>query len=59
MQLDDGSYLVHVIASNGEYHVAVSKEFEVTGADQGGPGAGGMPGSQGAAPRGGTAGTAS
>ncbi len=52
MKLDDGSYVVHVIASNGEHHVTVSKDFKVTGADQGGPGAGGMPGSQRAAPPG-------
>ena len=38
VQLDDGSYVVHVITSAGEEHVAVSKDFEVTGADQGGPG---------------------
>jgi len=43
MKLDDGSYEVHVITSNGEYHVAVSKDFKVTGAEQGGPGAGGAP----------------
>jgi hypothetical protein len=36
MKLDDGSYVVHVITSNGEYHVAVSKDFEVTGAQPGG-----------------------
>jgi hypothetical protein len=53
MKLDDGSYVVHVITSNGEYHVAVSKSFKVTGAQQGGPGAGrgGIPGG-GAAPSG-------
>ena len=38
MQLDDGSYVVHVITSSGEYHVHVSKDFSVTGADTGGPG---------------------
>ena len=43
MKLDDGSYVVHVITSSGEYHVAVSKDFKVTGAQQGGPGAGGAP----------------
>jgi hypothetical protein len=46
MKLQDGSYMVHVITSSGEYHVAVSKDFKVTGADQGGPGPGG-PGSGG------------
>jgi hypothetical protein len=43
MKLDDGSYVVHVITSSGEYHVAVSKDFKVTGAQQGGPGASGAP----------------
>ena len=32
VQLPDGSYLVHVITSSGEVHVAVSKDFKVTGA---------------------------
>jgi hypothetical protein len=42
--LADGSYMVHVITSTGEEHVAVSKDFTVTGADQGGPpGQGGPP----------------
>ena len=41
MQLDDGSYVVHVIQSSGtEVHVAVSKDFTVTGTQQGGPPAG-------------------
>jgi hypothetical protein len=54
MKLDNGSYVVHVITSKGEYHVAVSKAFKVTGADQGGPGGrGGMPG--GTPPSGGSA----
>jgi hypothetical protein len=47
MKLPDGSYVVHVITSSGEYHVHVSKDFTVTGADQGGrggPGGGGAPG---------------
>ena len=45
MKLDDGSYVVHVLTSSGEYHVLVSKDFEVTGAQQGGPGqGGGVPG---------------
>jgi hypothetical protein len=52
MKLDDGSYVVHVITSNGEYHVAVSKDFKVTGAQQGGPGAGGAGVPGGAAPSG-------
>jgi hypothetical protein len=49
MKLQDGSYEVHLISANGEYHVAVSKTFEVTGANQGGPGggAGGPPPSSG------------
>jgi hypothetical protein len=46
MKLPDGSYVVHVITANGEYHVTVSKDFQVTGADQGGPGAGGPPGAR-------------
>jgi hypothetical protein len=41
MQLQDGSYVVHVITSSGEVHVAVSEHFEVTGVDEGGPGGGG------------------
>ena len=45
MKLSDGSYEVHVIGSSGgEYHVAVSKDFKVTGAQQGGPGGSGGPG---------------
>ena len=60
MKLADGSYGVHVITSNGEYHVAVGKDFKVTGAQQGGPGAGapGGPPPSGQAPQGG-AGTSS
>jgi hypothetical protein len=50
MQLSDGSYVVHVITSTSEYHVHVSKDFQVTGVDQGGPGGGGAPG--GTAPSG-------
>jgi hypothetical protein len=58
MKLDDGSYVVHVITSNSEYHVSVSKNFEVTGAQQGGPGRGGAPGiSLGTAPQGGSGGS--
>jgi hypothetical protein len=41
VKLGDGSYIAHVLTSNGEYHVTVSKNFKVTGAQQGGPGAGG------------------
>ena len=52
MQLPDGSYVVHVITSNGEYHVHVSKSFGVTGADQGGPGGAPGGGTPGAAPSG-------
>jgi hypothetical protein len=38
MKLPDGSYVVHVIGSNGaETHVHVSKDFKVLGADRGGP----------------------
>jgi hypothetical protein len=44
LQLDDGSYVVHVIrSSGGEVHVKVSNAFAVTGLDQGGPGGGGAP----------------
>jgi hypothetical protein len=49
MRLPDGSYVAHVITSNGEYHVAVSKDFKVTGAQQGGFGGRGP---NGAAPSG-------
>jgi hypothetical protein len=53
VKLPDGSYVAHVMSSSGEYHVAVSKDFKVTGARQGGPGAGGPPGAppSGAAPQ--------
>ena len=39
MKLSDGSYVVHVIQSNGdgEVHVLVSKAFAVTGVQRGGP----------------------
>jgi hypothetical protein len=41
MQLDDGSYVVHVMrSSGGEVHVKVSKTFAVTGIQQGIPGRG-------------------
>ena len=43
VKLADGSYVVHVITAEGEVHVAVSKAFKVTGADQGGPGGGAPP----------------
>ena len=53
-ELSDGSYVVHVIQSNGdgEVHVLVSKDFEVTGVRQGGPpaGAAGAPPSSQSAP---------
>ena len=38
VKLPDGSYVVHVITSGGEQHVLVSKDLEVTGTEQGGPG---------------------
>jgi hypothetical protein len=45
MQLDDGSYMVHVLRSSGsEVHVKVSKAFKVTGTVQGMPGRGAPPG---------------
>jgi hypothetical protein len=44
MQLQDGSYVAHVITTSGERHVLVSKAFKVTGSQQGGPGGGGAPG---------------
>jgi len=46
-QLDDGSYVVHVVQSNGdgEVHVLVSKDYEVTGTEQG-PSAGAPPSGQ-------------
>jgi hypothetical protein len=55
-KLPDGSYVVHVIRSNGqEVHVLVSKDFKVTGAQQGGPGrSGGRPPSAGQAAPGGS-----
>jgi hypothetical protein len=42
MELEDGSYVVHVVRSGGggEVHVRVSRDFEVTGVQQGGPPAG-------------------
>jgi hypothetical protein len=44
MKLQDGSYVVHVFTnSGGEVHVAVSKDFKVTGTEQGPP-QGGAPG---------------
>jgi hypothetical protein len=43
MKLSDGSFLAHVLSSNSEYHVRVSKDFKVTGAQQGGPGGRGGP----------------
>ena len=38
VKLPDGSYVVHVITSGGEQHVLVSKDLQVTGTQQGGPG---------------------
>ena len=43
VQLPDGSYVVHVITSSGEVHVAVSKDLRVTGTERGGPPAGAPP----------------
>jgi hypothetical protein len=44
VQLDDGSYVVHVIRNSGsEVHVMVSKTFTVTGTEQGMPGGGAPP----------------
>ena len=44
MRLDDGSYVVHVMrSSGGEVHVLVSKDFQVTGTEQGGPPSGAAP----------------
>jgi hypothetical protein len=41
VKLQDGSYEVHVIGSTGtETHVLVSKDFKITGTQQGGPPAG-------------------
>ena len=51
MQLSDGSYVVHVITSSGEDHVAVSSAFQVTGVEQrGGFGGRGGPDDNGGAP---------
>ena len=54
MQLPDGSYVVHVITSSGEDHVAVSSAFQVTGVEQrggfGGRGGVGGPDDNGGAP---------
>jgi hypothetical protein len=55
MKLPDGSYVAHVITASGEYHVHVSKDFKVTGADQGGPRGGGPGGAPGGGVRGGGA----
>jgi hypothetical protein len=50
MQLSDGSYVVHVITSSGEDHVAVSSAFQVTGVEQrGGFGGRGGPDDNGGA----------
>jgi hypothetical protein len=49
-QLSDGSYLAHVITSDGEIYVSVSKSFEITGTQQRAQGAmppgSALPGSQ-------------
>jgi hypothetical protein len=54
-QLDDGSYVAHVMTTGGEVYVTVSKSFEVTGTQQrpqhgmppgGAPGSESAPGSQ-------------
>jgi hypothetical protein len=50
MKLSDGSYMVHVVTSSGEVHVAVSKDFRVTGTRQGGPPSGSTPPSGGSTP---------
>lgn len=52
VEAPDGSYVVHVITSSGEQHVAVSKAFQVTGTVQGGPPQGGMPPQGGTPPQG-------
>jgi hypothetical protein len=41
LRLRDGSYVAHVLTSKGDYRVAVSKDYQVTGAQQGGPRPGG------------------
>jgi hypothetical protein len=43
MKLQDGSYVVHVITDEGELHVAVDADFNVTGTETGGPGGRGGP----------------
>jgi hypothetical protein len=55
VKLSDGSYVVHVVQSDGsgDVHVRVSRAFAVTGVDQGPPG-GGAP-ATGTAPGGATA----
>ena len=61
MKLQDGSYVVHVVTSSGEKHVAVSKDFAVTGLEQGPPGMGGtgtgVPGATAPGAQGGTSGS--
>jgi hypothetical protein len=45
MKLQDGSYVVHVITGDGELHVLVDSDFNVTGKEtggRGGPPPGGM-----------------
>jgi hypothetical protein len=55
VQLQDGSYMAHVMASSGEVHLLVSKDFKVTGTAQGRPGQGGGGMPPGGAPQGGAA----
>jgi hypothetical protein len=50
MALPDGSFVAHVITTDGELHVAVSKDYKVLGIQQGGPPPGAGP--QGGAPPG-------
>jgi hypothetical protein len=47
MQAQDGSDVVHVITSGGEWHVAVSRDFQVTGAESRGGFRGGPPSADG------------
>ena len=61
MKLSDGSYVVHVIqsGSKGEVHVLVSKDFEITGTQKGGPPGGGGAPPSGSAPPSGTSSSSS
>lgn len=52
MKLQDGSYVAHVLLTGGgERHVLISKAFQVTGSEQGGPGGGGGAPSSGTPPQ--------